>query len=208
MSQTKQFWHEKTSMTSSKEEWADWFFFLLHFETSAIKPIICTPVASLWEKATLWFSYDVQLLMLCVHYTDWTLWFVMWLGGKVVPLETLAGKAWWIGWLIRPRGRNKSQGCLLCIPAEQVSIFITWILIRSINLHYTYSPAPTGQRLKSCRIVCFTFSGELMDLNIMAELRLWASFCTWFFFFLTYYWSLVINYALSHLCRVENVQNF
>lgn len=184
MSQTKDFSHKKCQWPHQKKNELIDFFSPLHFEVSAIKPIIRTPVASLWEKATLWSSYDVQLLMRCVHYTDWALWFVMWLGAKVVLLETLAGKAWWIGWLIQPRGRNKSQGCLFSIPAGQVSIFMTWILIRSIKFHYTYTPAPTGQRLKPCRIVCFTFSRKLMDLNITAELRLWAHFVLDSFFFL------------------------
>lgn len=76
----------------------DWFFFPLHFEASAIKPIICgLAVEKSYSVVQLWCSAPD------VHYTDWALWFVMWLGGKVVLLVTLAGKARWIGWLIRPR---------------------------------------------------------------------------------------------------------
>lgn len=72
---------------------------------------------------------------------------------------------------VRPRGRNKSQGCLSRVPAGQVSIFITWILIRSIKFHYAYAAVPTGQRLESFRIIRFTFRVELMELNIMVRSR-------------------------------------
>lgn len=57
------------------------------------------------------------------------------------------------------------------IPAGQVSIFITRILIRSIKFHYASAAVATGQRLKSFRIIRFTFRVELMELNITVGSR-------------------------------------
>lgn len=86
--------------------------------------------------------------------TDRAVWFVMWLGGRVGLLETLAGKTlgnitWWINWYgpQREGGREGAKRGLPLMDPNPACINMYYIDRIAIKFHYT-STVLTGQLLK------------------------------------------------------------
>ena len=113
--------------------------------------------------------------------TDSAVWFVMWLGSRVVLLETSAGKTlsditWWMnGTVLREREREWGRGGKRALPLMDPTP-------GDINMHYTDQisirlcnspPVLMGwlfETKPACsRVTGFSLSVELMQLNIRVD---------------------------------------
>lgn len=127
-------------------------------------------VLSSIEKGWSRSSYDIcSSTCIMAITTDRAVWFVMWLRGRVQLFETLAGKTLSdITWWSSESEREEGDGCLSWILTRHVSIclILTQSLLTPIILPL-YLGDSFWNEPPCYRVTGFTFSVELMELNLM-----------------------------------------